>query len=358
MRVRAAVFRSILRQDVAWFDASSDHTAGALVNRLSNDCFLLQALTGERASIALSQAVVLVGGFALVMAGSVALLVVLLVQNGGNLDEVMTGPENFDMSDPWIFTIQNLMLASFIPLAGLTTWLVHQVRPGFVSSVIGRFRWGWTAWCLALLVPLWGGYVAVASLLLPSSAAGGGAGDGANRPEHWILLLVLMLLTTPLQAAGEEYLFRGWIMQQMGALFRHRWVALGISIVLSSVLFALAHMSLDPWVLLDLAGMATAMVLITWRTGGLEAAVVLHAVNNLVAIGYAILFGDLAGSFIEPETTSTWEATLVSWVAVAVATAALWWLARWRGVYRRVVPRGSAGPEAAVAAAGEPRVHP
>ena len=62
MRVRAAAFRSILRQHVAWFDASSDHTAGALVNRLSNDCFLLQALTGERASIALSQVVVLVGG--------------------------------------------------------------------------------------------------------------------------------------------------------------------------------------------------------------------------------------------------------------------------------------------------------
>ena len=77
MRVRAAVFRSILRQHVGWFDASSDHTAGALVNRLSNDCFLLQALTGERASIALSQVVVLVGGLYISFSASWKLTLVI-----------------------------------------------------------------------------------------------------------------------------------------------------------------------------------------------------------------------------------------------------------------------------------------
>merc|ERR1740117_1030223 len=77
MRVRAAVIRSILRQHVGWFDASSDHTAGALVNRLSNDCFLLQALTGERASIALSQVVVLVGGLYISFSASWKLTLVI-----------------------------------------------------------------------------------------------------------------------------------------------------------------------------------------------------------------------------------------------------------------------------------------
>jgi len=62
VRVRCAAFTAILRQNIGWFDASSDHTAGALVNQLASDCFLVKALTGERASIALSQAVVLGAG--------------------------------------------------------------------------------------------------------------------------------------------------------------------------------------------------------------------------------------------------------------------------------------------------------
>mmetsp|Transcript_107740 Transcript_107740/g.186982 ORF Transcript_107740/g.186982 Transcript_107740/m.186982 type:complete len:1153 (-) Transcript_107740:217-3675(-) len=61
-RVRDMAYQSILRQDIGWFDVSSDHTAGALVSQLGNDCFLLRSFTSERASLALSQAVVLIGG--------------------------------------------------------------------------------------------------------------------------------------------------------------------------------------------------------------------------------------------------------------------------------------------------------
>lgn len=299
----------------------------------------------------LSLVTVVAGVVALMVVGGVVLVVGMLVQAGGDLDAVLGAPESelMRMDDPFFFTAQNLMLAALIPIAGLATWMVHRTRPGFVSSVVGRFRWGWAGWCTLLLVPLWGGYVVLASVLLPTSAAGGGLGEAARRPEHWVLLLVLMLLTTPLQSAGEEYLFRGWIMQQMGAAFRHRWAALVASVVVSSALFALAHGSLDVWVLLDLMGMATGMVILTWRTGGLEAAVVLHAVNNLFAIGFAILFGDLAGAFIDTGTTSTASSTLVSWVAVATATTALLLLARRLGVQRTVVPRVAAARPAVTA---------
>lgn len=284
---------------------------------------------------------VLVGFAVLTLGFGIVMMIGILVGQGGDLDAILTMDESelLRMDDPWIFGTQNLMLASLILLAGLTTWLIYQVRPGYLSSVVGRFRWEWAAWCAALLVPMWGAYIVVASILAPTSAAGGGAGGDAQRPEHWVILLVLMLFTTPLQSAGEEYLFRGWIMQQMGAIFRHRWVALVAAIVLSSGLFALAHGSLDLWIFLDLMGMATGMVILTWRTGGLEAAVVLHAVNNLFAIGYAILFGNLADSFIGTDTKSDAATTLVSWAAVAVATGMLLGLARWRGVERTVRPR-------------------
>jgi ATP-binding cassette subfamily B (MDR/TAP) protein 1 len=62
MRVRTAAFEAILRQPVGWFDMSTDHTAGALANRLAADCYTIKALTGERAGLAVSQIVVLVAG--------------------------------------------------------------------------------------------------------------------------------------------------------------------------------------------------------------------------------------------------------------------------------------------------------
>ena len=78
LRVRCAAFESILRQPVGWFDASSDHTAGALANRLAADCYLIKALTGERASIAISQIAVLIAGMSVSLSSSALLTVCTL----------------------------------------------------------------------------------------------------------------------------------------------------------------------------------------------------------------------------------------------------------------------------------------
>ena len=62
LRVRTQAFGAIMRQPVGWFDSAPDRTAGALANRLSADCYAIKALTGERASIAISQVAILVVG--------------------------------------------------------------------------------------------------------------------------------------------------------------------------------------------------------------------------------------------------------------------------------------------------------
>ena len=41
-----------------------------------------------------------------------------------------------------------------------------------------------------------------------------------------VLSGVVILLTTPLQAIGEEYLFRGYLLQAVGSLFGSRWIAI------------------------------------------------------------------------------------------------------------------------------------
>ena len=78
-RVRCAVFGKVVRQHVGWFDASVEHTAGAIVSQLGTDCFLLQALTGERASLAVSQIIVLVAGLYVSFEASWRLTLVVFV---------------------------------------------------------------------------------------------------------------------------------------------------------------------------------------------------------------------------------------------------------------------------------------
>ena len=272
---------------------------------------------------------VLVGVIGVFIGFAVMLGVAAFVMGGGDVASMDQVVEDFN--NPVIFAGQNLMLATLIPIAMLATWIAHGVRPGFVSSVLGRFRWGWFGWSLLVTVPLWLAYIGL-SLLLGSA---GSPEAQTSRPSTWVALIVLTLLTTPLQAAGEEYLFRGWLMQQLGAWFKNTYVALGAAIVVSSVVFALAHTSLDPWVLLDLGAFATAAVLLTWRTGGLEAAVALHIVNNVIVLILFIMTTGLNDAFITPDTTGDGPSTLVSVVALAITTTVLWWLAGKRGVARR-----------------------
>ena len=117
-------------------------------------------------------------------------------------------------------------------------------------------------------------------------------------------------------------------------------VALVVGTVLSAATFALAHTSLDPWVLLDLGGMAVACCYLTWRTGGLEAAIVLHVVNNLVIILGLTMLGGLSDAYVTEETTSTAASGGLGVAATFVMTAILLWLARRTGV----APKGFGRP--------------
>jgi len=77
LRIRTTAFGSILRQSVGWFDSSTEHTAGALANRLATDCYMIKALTGERSSLAVSQIAVLIAGLYISFEASWALTLCL-----------------------------------------------------------------------------------------------------------------------------------------------------------------------------------------------------------------------------------------------------------------------------------------
>jgi uncharacterized protein len=226
---------------------------------------------------------------------------------------------------PGAYLFGDLVIIAFIPAVLLSTWIVHRVRPGFVSSVAGRIRWRWLLRSAAVLTPLLLIYLAISFLLDPPQSV---------RPAEWVVLLVMVLVLTPFQAAAEEYVFRGWIPQQLGAWLPWPRVTLVVATVVSAGGFAVLHGSADPWVLIDLVAFAVAASVITWRTGGLESAIALHAINNL-AIGVLVLtFGGWEESFVSPGTTGNPVGASVAVVMQCGAVALVWWQARRAGVER------------------------
>jgi uncharacterized protein len=226
-------------------------------------------------------------------------------------DYAVEATTNLTNLGPIGFAYVNLSLIMLIPASGLSIWIVHGIRPGFLSSVAGRIRWRWLLRCVAVILPLWAIYIGMAAIVTPFTSP---------RPDHWAALLLLVLLLTPLQAAGEEYFFRGWIMQNVGAWFARPMVGLVVSIAVSAVVFSTLHLSRDPWVLGSIACLAVASGLAAWRTGGLEAGIVMHAVNNMLALSILVIFGGWSQAFIRTDTTGT---PLMLLLAVAVNGTAL-----------------------------------
>ncbi len=92
-------------------------------------------------------------------------------------------------------------------------------------------------------------------------------------------MVLALVLAVPVQAAAEEYLCRGWLMQAISSRTRAWWPAAPIG----TTGFVLLHEYTDPLAIADLAVFSVAMCRLTARTGDLEAAVALHAMNDTVA---------------------------------------------------------------------------
>jgi membrane protease YdiL (CAAX protease family) len=138
-------------------------------------------------------------------------------------------------------------------------------------------------------------------------------------------LLVLAFLT-PLQAAGEEFAFRGYLVQAFGGIAGRTWAAVG----LPAALFALAHGAQDPPVFFDRLAFGVVAGLAVVFTGGLEAGIAMHVLNNWLAFGLALAFTDM-GSALNP-TGGTWWSIPVTLTQSLVYFGLVAWVARRLGV--------------------------
>lgn len=165
-------------------------------------------------------------------------------------------------------------------------------------------------------------------------------------------MLVATILLTPLQAAGEEYGLRGLVLRVAGGWTRGARAGLAVGVLVSSGIFAVIHLSTDPWLNLWYLTFAVGLALITWRTGGIEIAVVVHAAYNTLSFVFEAAFRvDLATVATDRSAGAETAAVLVP-CAVVVATALVVWLRTRRtgpartpglGQHVAVTPAGAPG---------------
>jgi membrane protease YdiL (CAAX protease family) len=166
-----------------------------------------------------------------------------------------------------------------------------------------------------------------------------------NTSNSLIILAVLALTLIPFQAAFEEILFRGYLMQGFAVWARNRWVP----IIFTSVLFGLMH-GLNPEV--KQYGFMTMMpqyiffgmvfAVLTMFDDGIEMAIGAHAANNIF-LSILITHDDMAlqtPAMYEQIEIYPWKefGGLVVMSVIFLAIMAL--VYRWKGIrklYARIM---------------------
>ena len=216
--------------------------------------------------------------------GAIPLLVALAMKSVSNPDvisQLAANPNDYSVIglEPNV----GLMMMLFPFIAGLAAYILL-IKPlngrTFLSTINGTGKIRWNRFFISGLVWL----VLSAIYLFVYMKADPANFSLNNKSASLIILTLISFVFIPFQAAFEEVLFRGYLMQGLGVLVRKRWFPL----VMTSILFGLMH-ALNPEV--KEHGFLTMMPqyivfglifgIITILDDGIEAALGAHAANNI-----------------------------------------------------------------------------
>lgn len=227
--------------------------------------------------------IVLVFGFIIFQVlAAIATLAILLLQ-GASIDDLLN-LEALMQDKTYVLLIGNTV-GQFFGLA-LPVWLLvylHTKRNlAFIRlrPTSGRYI-GLSVLGLAALMPIswWLGSIN-ANLPLPEwleqlEASQVDLIEQVITQDLSVVFLLAMMAVTP--AICEEIVFRGYLQRQF-----ERSTNVAIGIILTGILFGLYHLRLTQ--ALPLAAIGIYLAYITWRTGSLWPAIVVHFVNNAFSI--------------------------------------------------------------------------
>lgn len=262
-----------------------------------------------------------------------AVFVAMLASPASWMADTGTGDEldfsiELDMTSPLDFSTTMLSLIVMIPAVYLAYLLLGSKPVGQLFSVVGKIRWRWFGLTLGTSAILFAVYFALTFLLSALFAENPAELTPQKVPADPLFFAILVILLTPLQCAAEELVFRGALMQIIGSWLKHPLFA----ILLPVPLFTFGHLY-DVYGLLDVAFFAIAAGFLTWRTGGLEAAMAMHIINNT----FLFLLGAL-GQIDLNATDSDGSSLILSVAFMSVLTLVLVKLADKNKVERTAGP--------------------
>ncbi|PZQ91731.1 MAG: CPBP family intramembrane metalloprotease domain-containing protein [Leifsonia xyli] len=276
-------------------------------------------------------AAVLFGVFYLVLSVIVGVVWGIIAVATGDVDfSLLTNMSKLlahlsDTSNPLSLAYLLASIAIMLPCVPLAM-LCAGLRPvGLRHSVTFRLRWRWMLWCAipALVITIVNSALSFVPLLFGEPFE-----PVPVDPGTFAILVVIILLLVPLQSAAEEYVFRGFMMQTLGAWIRPIWPL----IIVATFLFTIGHTQYEIWGKLSVAVMGAGFAIVTWRTGGLEAAIALHVVNNVIS--FLLLTSGVLGTTVMSSEGSGPEAPLIQLVFTSAFVLWVEFAARRQGIAR------------------------
>ncbi|WP_168582646.1 CPBP family intramembrane glutamic endopeptidase [Gephyromycinifex aptenodytis] len=253
-------------------------------------------------------------GVLLFLAVSVFLTVLAVVY------ETMANHGSFDPQSmtPLMYAAALAGLVVLIPIAILMQRIVHGQAIGQLFSVQGRLRWRWLGLATAVILLPFLAYLALFQYLAPQNG---------SRADNWLVYLLVGVLLMPFQAAAEEIFFRGYVQRAVGTWFSAERSSLIVGTLISALIFMAAHFAQDPWLIGYYFAFGATLSILAHYTGGLEAGIAIHVVNNVVAGAYGALTQDPSSMFDRSAGTGG-PFMLVQIAAIALFAYALYRLAR------------------------------
>jgi uncharacterized protein len=216
--------------------------------------------------------------------GAIPLIISLVIKSGTNpevFSQLSANPNDFSVLG--LNTNTGLLMMLFPFIAGLAAFifLVKPLNRRTLKDTIngtGKIRWNRFFTSAFIWLMLSALYLFLNIKLDPSNFTVN------NKTVSLIILTLISLLLIPFQAAFEEVLFRGYLMQGFASVLRNRWFPL----IMTSILFGLMH-AFNPEV--KEFGFLTMMPqyilfglifgVITILDDGIEAAMGAHTANNI-----------------------------------------------------------------------------
>jgi membrane protease YdiL (CAAX protease family) len=224
-----------------------------------------------------------------------------------------------------LFHAGNLLpIALLIPWSMCVQRWVYGVPGPSLHSVASRFRLDVFGRAFLMIGPIWLLVSLISVTTLPE-----GSVDWS--PVDLLAVLTISLLLTPLQSAGEEYGYRGLVLRAAASWARGPRTSLVLGVAVSTVVFTVVHFGTDVWFNVWCATIGVTLAIITWRTGGIETAVVIHALNNTISFLLVTALHTDPNALLQRSAGDTTPALLIPSALLVVITAVVWWRTRQTG---------------------------